>query len=122
GSPRIQDINKSKAHLTSAAAFVEGGIQDACDDACSICLEAFCDSDSSTVTNCMHEFHFMCILEWYCSLVFSVNCLVLFVVPFLRFGKFICGGPHFALTSDALKKVHTGRASHEVLLSIAHAV
>lgn len=36
-------------HLTSAAAFVEGGIQDACDDACSICLESFCDSDPSTV-------------------------------------------------------------------------
>jgi len=43
------DGNKSEAHLTSAAAFVEGGIQDACDDACSICLEAFCDSDPSTV-------------------------------------------------------------------------
>lgn len=40
---------KSEAHLTSAAAFVEGGIQDACDDACSICLEAFCESDPSTV-------------------------------------------------------------------------
>ena len=40
----------SEAHLTSAAAFVEGGIQDACDDACSICLEAFCDSDPSTVS------------------------------------------------------------------------
>jgi hypothetical protein len=35
--------------LSSAAAFVEGGVQDACDDACSICLEAFCDSDPSTV-------------------------------------------------------------------------
>ncbi|KAG6792538.1 hypothetical protein POTOM_001690 [Populus tomentosa] len=36
---------KSEAHLTvSAAAFVEGGIQEACDDACSICLENFCDS------------------------------------------------------------------------------
>ncbi|XP_042067342.1 probable transcriptional regulator SLK1 [Salvia splendens] len=35
--------------LTSAAAFVEGGIQEACDDACSICLEAFCDSDPSTI-------------------------------------------------------------------------
>lgn len=44
--------NKSEAHLTSAAAFVEGGIQDACDDACSICLEAFCDSDPSTVWFC----------------------------------------------------------------------
>ena len=35
--------------LTSPAAFVEGGVQDACDDACSICLEAFCDSDPSAV-------------------------------------------------------------------------
>ncbi|XP_022756050.1 E3 ubiquitin-protein ligase RHF2A-like [Durio zibethinus] len=55
---------KSEAHLTSAAAFVEGGIQDACDDACSICLEAFCESDPSTVTSCKHEFHLQCILEW----------------------------------------------------------
>jgi E3 ubiquitin-protein ligase RHF len=37
--------------LSSAAAFVEGGVQDACDDACSICLEAFCDSDPSTVAH-----------------------------------------------------------------------
>uniref|UniRef100_A0A0E0J3G3 RING-type E3 ubiquitin transferase n=1 Tax=Oryza nivara TaxID=4536 RepID=A0A0E0J3G3_ORYNI len=49
--------------LTSAAAFVEGGIQDACDDACSICLEAFCESDPSTLTGCKHEFHLQCILE-----------------------------------------------------------
>jgi E3 ubiquitin-protein ligase RHF len=35
--------------LTSPAAFVEGGIQDACDDACSICLEDFCESDPSAV-------------------------------------------------------------------------
>jgi E3 ubiquitin-protein ligase RHF len=32
--------------LTSAAAFVEGGIQ----DACNICLEAFCESDPSAVS------------------------------------------------------------------------
>ena len=41
-----------KAHLeklASAAAFVEGGVQSACDDACSICLEAFSDSDPSAV-------------------------------------------------------------------------
>lgn len=50
--------------LSSAAAFVEGGVQDACDDACSICLEAFCDSEPSTVTGCKHEFHLQCILEW----------------------------------------------------------
>lgn len=53
-----------EAKLTSAAAFVEGGIQDACDDACSICLEEFCESDPSTVTDCKHEFHLQCILEW----------------------------------------------------------
>lgn len=43
------ELKKGESHITSAAAFVEGGIQDACDDACSICLEAFCDSDPSTV-------------------------------------------------------------------------
>lgn len=51
-------------HLTSAAAFVEGGIQEACDDACSICLEPFCETDPSTVTSCKHEYHLQCILEW----------------------------------------------------------
>ncbi|XP_043707515.1 uncharacterized protein LOC122656887 [Telopea speciosissima] len=44
------------------------------------------------------------------------------VIPFLRFGEVISGGPHFPLTSDALKKVFTGQASWEVLLSIAHAL
>lgn len=60
----MEDTKNSEAHLTSAAAFVEGGIQEACDDACSICLEAFCDSDPSTLTGCKHEFHLQCILEW----------------------------------------------------------
>ncbi|KAK7322363.1 hypothetical protein VNO77_25742 [Canavalia gladiata] len=44
------------------------------------------------------------------------------VVPFLRFGEFIFGGSHFPLTSDALKKVLTGQASREVILSVAHAL
>ena len=44
------------------------------------------------------------------------------VVPFLRFGEVISGGPHFPLTSDAMKKVLTGHASREVLLSIVHAL
>ncbi|KAA8544387.1 hypothetical protein F0562_022399 [Nyssa sinensis] len=60
----MEEGKMSENHLTSAAAFVEGGIQEACDDACSICLEAFCESDPSTVTNCKHEFHLQCILEW----------------------------------------------------------
>lgn len=40
---------KTETHLTSAAAFVEGGIQEACDDSCSICLENFSKSDPATV-------------------------------------------------------------------------
>ncbi|MCE2055433.1 E3 ubiquitin-protein ligase rhf2a [Datura stramonium] len=59
------DLKKAESHITSAAAFVEGGIQDACDDACSICLEAFCESDPSTLTSCKHDFHLQCILEWH---------------------------------------------------------
>ncbi|KAL2327324.1 hypothetical protein Fmac_020751 [Flemingia macrophylla] len=55
---------KTESHMTSAAAFVEGGIQEACDDTCSICLEDFCKSDPATVTNCRHDFHLQCILEW----------------------------------------------------------
>ena len=46
------DAGASAAQMekhSSAAAFVEGGVQDACDDACSICLEAFSDSDPSAV-------------------------------------------------------------------------
>ncbi|CAH9072601.1 unnamed protein product [Cuscuta europaea] len=56
--------NASENHLTSAAAFVEGGVQEACDDACSICLEAFSDNNPSSVTVCKHEFHLQCVLEW----------------------------------------------------------
>lgn len=50
--------------MSSAAEFVEGGTQDACDDACSICLESFCEDDPATVTGCKHEYHLQCILEW----------------------------------------------------------
>ena len=46
----MNEAKKPEVHMTSAAAFVEGGIQDSCDDACSICLEEFCESDPSTVT------------------------------------------------------------------------
>ncbi|XP_021720593.1 E3 ubiquitin-protein ligase RHF2A-like isoform X1 [Chenopodium quinoa] len=63
-APMEENKKLEEAKLTSAAAFVEGGIQEACDDACSICLEELCDSDPSTVTGCKHEFHLQCILEW----------------------------------------------------------
>ena len=45
----MEEETDSENRLTSAAAFVEGGIQEACDDACSICLEEFCETDPSTV-------------------------------------------------------------------------
>lgn len=44
------------------------------------------------------------------------------MIVFLRFGEFLTGGDHFSLTSDALKKVLTGKASIEILLSIVRAV
>ncbi|KAL0696157.1 hypothetical protein Bca4012_063337 [Brassica carinata] len=44
------------------------------------------------------------------------------MVPFLRLGEKLIGGPHFPLTSDALKKVFTGQASREVFLSIGNAL
>lgn len=44
------------------------------------------------------------------------------MIPFLRFGEVVTGGPHFPLTSDALKKVLKGQASQEVFQSIFHAV
>ena len=59
----MDDIKNAECHMSSAAAFVEGGIQESCDDACSICLEGFSD-DPSTVTSCKHDFHLQCILEW----------------------------------------------------------
>ncbi|CAN4118727.1 unnamed protein product [Withania somnifera] len=59
----MDEVKKSEGHMASPAAFFEGGIQDACDDACSICLEAFCESNPSTVTSCKHEFHLQCVLE-----------------------------------------------------------
>ncbi|KAK4480921.1 hypothetical protein RD792_011779 [Penstemon davidsonii] len=61
--PGLDEGKMEESHMISAAAFVEGGIQEACDDTCSICLEAFCDSEPSTVTSCKHEFHLQCILE-----------------------------------------------------------
>ncbi|KAF5187482.1 E3 ubiquitin-protein ligase rhf2a protein, partial [Thalictrum thalictroides] len=34
------------------------------DDACSICFEPFTSADPASVTNCKHEYHLQCILEW----------------------------------------------------------
>ncbi|CAL9149283.1 unnamed protein product, partial [Musa hybrid cultivar] len=40
---------KRESHLPSARTPVEGGVQDACGDACSIRLEPLCEIDPSTV-------------------------------------------------------------------------
>ncbi|XP_028789861.1 E3 ubiquitin-protein ligase RHF2A isoform X1 [Neltuma alba] len=61
--PDMEDKN-NESRMTSAAAFVEGGVQEACDDSCSICLEDFSESNPSAVTTCKHDFHLQCILEW----------------------------------------------------------
>ncbi|XP_021608645.1 E3 ubiquitin-protein ligase RHF1A isoform X2 [Manihot esculenta] len=39
-------------------------VDDAFEDACSICLEPFSAQDPPTVTSCKHEYHLQCILEW----------------------------------------------------------
>lgn len=52
----MDETAKMESHLSSAVAFLEGGIQDVCDDACSICLEAFCESDPSTVGGTLDYF------------------------------------------------------------------
>ncbi|KAJ8766454.1 hypothetical protein K2173_022513 [Erythroxylum novogranatense] len=42
-----------------------GGVVDEdLEDACSICLEPFTSEDPATITNCKHEYHLQCILEW----------------------------------------------------------
>ncbi|MCO5583383.1 hypothetical protein L7F22_037293 [Adiantum nelumboides] len=60
---QLESKCKDASH-SSAAAFVEGGVQEACEDSCSICLEPFCESDPATITSCKHDYHLQCILEW----------------------------------------------------------
>lgn len=55
----LDEKAKMESKLSSAVAFVEGDVQ----DACSICLDAFCDSNPSVMTNCKHDYHLQCILE-----------------------------------------------------------
>ncbi|XP_057956778.1 E3 ubiquitin-protein ligase RHF1A-like isoform X2 [Malania oleifera] len=48
----------------SASASSSGPADDCFEDACSICLEPFTTYDPAAVTNCKHEYHLQCILEW----------------------------------------------------------
>eukprot|EP00850_Spirogloea_muscicola_P011949 SM000076S21770 [mRNA] locus=s76:161980:165413:- [translate_table: standard] len=58
------DALSAVGKFNSAAAFVESGVQDGLEDACSICLETFTVDEPSTLTTCNHEYHLQCILEW----------------------------------------------------------
>ncbi|KAK2987617.1 hypothetical protein RJ640_011338 [Escallonia rubra] len=49
---------------TSSSPSQLAGDEVSSDDVCSICLEPFNAQDPSTVTNCKHEYHLQCILEW----------------------------------------------------------
>uniref|UniRef100_A0A5B7A7Q5 RING-type E3 ubiquitin transferase n=1 Tax=Davidia involucrata TaxID=16924 RepID=A0A5B7A7Q5_DAVIN len=50
--------------IISSASSSEAAVDDNFEEACSICLEPFNTDDPSTVTNCKHEYHLQCILEW----------------------------------------------------------
>lgn len=49
---------------SAAAAAASAVVDDSIEDACSICLEPFNSDDPSAVTDCKHEYHLQCILEW----------------------------------------------------------
>ncbi|CAI9118561.1 OLC1v1020148C1 [Oldenlandia corymbosa var. corymbosa] len=51
---------------TSSAAVIDvlSVSEDCFEDGCSICLEPFSSQDPPTVTNCKHDYHLHCILEW----------------------------------------------------------
>ncbi|KAL3507965.1 hypothetical protein ACH5RR_033347 [Cinchona calisaya] len=51
--------------ITTTDNAVAVAVADDCfEDGCSICFEPFNSHDPSTVTNCKHEYHLQCILEW----------------------------------------------------------
>ncbi|KAJ4847295.1 hypothetical protein Tsubulata_038595 [Turnera subulata] len=54
----------ASAATDAAAASSSATLDDAYEDACSICLEPFTSQDPATVTCCRHEYHLQCILEW----------------------------------------------------------
>ncbi|XP_028773935.1 E3 ubiquitin-protein ligase RHF1A-like [Neltuma alba] len=54
----MPDILPASASSSSAA------FDDGSEDFCSICLEPFSTDDPATITNCKHEYHLHCILEW----------------------------------------------------------
>lgn len=66
----MDTVRESYDHSTNIGTFLEGEMQGACDDACSICLEDFSESDPSTVLLCnsfdclyFHGTICLCLLE-----------------------------------------------------------
>lgn len=56
------DLKTSPPMIASPAA--SAVVDDSIEDACSICLEPFNFDDPPAVTDCKHEYHLQCILEW----------------------------------------------------------
>ncbi|KAL2339161.1 hypothetical protein Fmac_013607 [Flemingia macrophylla] len=50
------------SHISTPSS--SASFDDSYEDACSICLEPFSTDDPATITNCKHEYHLHCILEW----------------------------------------------------------
>lgn len=59
----VKPINSAAASSSSSSSST-GALDDSIGDVCSICLEPFSTEDPSSVTNCKHEYHLQCILEW----------------------------------------------------------
>ncbi|KAE8717597.1 P-loop containing nucleoside triphosphate hydrolases superfamily protein isoform 1 [Hibiscus syriacus] len=53
----------SSSQFPPPSAF-DGALDEGVEDGCCICLEPFTVHDPTTVTNCRHEYHLHCILEW----------------------------------------------------------
>ncbi|TMW90520.1 hypothetical protein EJD97_015590, partial [Solanum chilense] len=69
------DLETSPA-ASAAAAAASTVVDDSIEDACSICLEPFNSDDPPAVTDCKHEYHLQCILEWYIQNLLLYNILV----------------------------------------------
>lgn len=62
---KMTTITPSSSSPATDNAAGDVAVSDDCfEDGCSICLEPFTSHDPPTVTNCKHEYHLQCILEW----------------------------------------------------------
>ena len=52
----LLDRHTEIASMAFEAEFGKGGVKDSCEDACSICLEYFCQDDPATVSQDYSQF------------------------------------------------------------------